>query len=105
MITLGFRDASVPLSFLDGNQKPVGYALDICYRIADAVKERLGLVKLDICLNAVTSATRIPLIASQTASATSEARVSSSVACAQFVRRTLRWSNACRRYRGTGCRI
>ncbi|MDN3627520.1 amino acid ABC transporter substrate-binding protein [Methylobacterium isbiliense] len=66
VITLGFRDASVPFSFLDGNQKPVGYALDICYRIADAVKERLGLSKLDIRLNGVTSATRIPLIANGT---------------------------------------
>ena len=66
VITLGFRDASVPFSFLDGNQKRVGYALDICYRIADAVKERLSLSKLDIRLNAVTSATRIPLIANGT---------------------------------------
>ncbi|GJD65762.1 hypothetical protein MPEAHAMD_5957 [Methylobacterium frigidaeris] len=56
----------MPFSFLDGNQKPVGYALDICYRIADAVKERLGLPKLDVHLNAVTSATRLPLITNGT---------------------------------------
>ncbi|MCJ2122375.1 amino acid ABC transporter substrate-binding protein [Methylobacterium sp. J-077] len=66
VITLGFRDASVPFSYLDGDQKPVGYALEICYRIVDAVKERLGLAKLDVRLNGVTSATRIPLIANGT---------------------------------------
>ncbi|MBE7245193.1 MAG: amino acid ABC transporter substrate-binding protein [Actinomycetospora chiangmaiensis] len=65
-ITLGFRDASVPFSYLDGNQTPVGYALDICYRIVDAVKERLGLDRLDVRLNAVTSATRVPLVANGT---------------------------------------
>jgi glutamate/aspartate transport system substrate-binding protein len=31
-IALGFRDSSIPFSYLDDNQKPVGYAMDICYR-------------------------------------------------------------------------
>ena len=66
VITLGFRDASVPFSYLDGNQRPVGYALDICHHIVDAVKDRLGLAKLEVRLNGVTSATRIPLIANGT---------------------------------------
>ena len=29
-ITLGHRDASIPFSYLDDNQQPVGYAMDIC---------------------------------------------------------------------------
>ena len=37
-ITLGYRDSSIPFSYLDDNQKPVGYAMDICYKIVDAVK-------------------------------------------------------------------
>ena len=40
-ITLGYRDSSIPFSYLDDNQKPVGYAMDICYRIVDAVKKEL----------------------------------------------------------------
>src|SRR6185437_388249 len=32
-ITLGFRDSSIPFSYLDDNQKPVGFAMDICYKI------------------------------------------------------------------------
>jgi glutamate/aspartate transport system substrate-binding protein len=65
-ITLGFRDASIPFSYLDDNQKPVGFAMDICYAIADAVKKELELDKLEVKLNPVTSATRIPLLANGT---------------------------------------
>ena len=32
-IALGFRDFSIPFSYLDDNQKPIGYAMDICYAI------------------------------------------------------------------------
>src|SRR5690349_15310688 len=62
-ITIGHRDASIPFSYYDDNQKVVGYAMDLCYKIADAVKKELKLDKLDIKLNPVTSATRIPLMA------------------------------------------
>src|SRR6201992_3721745 len=65
-ITLGFRDSSVPFSYLDDNQKPVGVAMDICYKIVDPVKKELKLDKLEVKLNPVTSATRIPLIANGT---------------------------------------
>src|SRR6201995_6083745 len=65
-ITLGYRDSSVPFSYLDGNQKPVGYAMDICYRIVDAVKKELKTDKIEVKLNPVTSATRIPLLANGT---------------------------------------
>ena len=66
VITLGFRDSSVPFSYLDDNQKPVGFAMDICYRIVDAVKKELKLDKIEAKLNPVTSATRIPLLANGT---------------------------------------
>ncbi|MEH3145817.1 MAG: transporter substrate-binding domain-containing protein [Methylobacterium frigidaeris] len=65
-ITLGYRDSSVPFSYLDGSQKPVGYAMDICHKIVEAVKADLKLDKLETRLNPVTSATRIPLIANGT---------------------------------------
>src|SRR6202040_2495970 len=65
-ITLGYRDSSIPFSYLDDNQKPVGYAMDICYKIVDAVKKELKLDKLEVRLNPVTSATRIPLMANGT---------------------------------------
>ena len=65
-ITLGFRDSSIPFSYLDDNQKPIGYAMDICLKIVDAVKKELKLDKLEVKLNPVTSATRIPLMANGT---------------------------------------
>jgi glutamate/aspartate transport system substrate-binding protein len=65
-ITLGFRDSSIPFSYLDDNQKPVGFAMDICYKIVEAVKKELKLAKLEVKLNPVTSATRIPLMANGT---------------------------------------
>jgi len=65
-ITLGFRESSVPFSYLDEKQQPVGYAMDICYKIVDAVKKELKIDKLEVKLNPVTSATRIPLMANGT---------------------------------------
>ena len=65
-ITIGFRDSSIPFSYLDDNQKPVGFAMDICYKIVDAVKKELKLDKLEVKLNPVTSSTRIPLLANGT---------------------------------------
>ena len=65
-ITIGYRDSSMPFSDLDDNQKPIGFAIDICYRIVDAVKRELKLDKLAIEFNPVTSSTRIPLLANGT---------------------------------------
>lgn len=65
-ITIGHRDSSVPFSYLDDQQKPVGYAMDICMKVVDAVKQELKLDKLEVKMNPVTSATRIPLMANGT---------------------------------------
>jgi len=65
-ITLGHRDTSIPFSYYDDKQQVVGYAMDLCMRIVDAVKADLKLAKLDVKLNPVTSATRIPLMANGT---------------------------------------
>src|SRR5271167_3432844 len=65
-ITLGHRESSVPFSYYDDNQKVIGYAMDLCYKIVDAIKTELKLDKLEVKLNPVTSATRIPLMANGT---------------------------------------
>jgi len=65
-ITLGHRDTSIPFSYYDDKQQVVGYAMDLCMRIVDAVKAELKMSKLDVKLNPVTSATRIPLMANGT---------------------------------------
>jgi len=65
-ITIGHRDASIPFSYYDDKQQPIGYAMDLCMRIVDAVKTELKMPKLDIKYQLVTSANRIPLIANGT---------------------------------------
>src|SRR4051812_7471521 len=65
-ITIGHRDASIPFSYYDDKQQPVGYAMDLCMRIADAVKTDLKMPKLDVKYQLVTSANRIPLMANGT---------------------------------------
>ncbi len=66
VITIGYRDSSIPFSYLDDNQKPIGFAIDICGKIVDAVKDELKLDKLAVEFNPVTSSTRIPLLANGT---------------------------------------
>jgi glutamate/aspartate transport system substrate-binding protein len=65
-ITIGHRDASIPFSYYDDKQQPIGYAMDLCFRIVDAVRAELKMPKLDIKYQLVTSANRIPLMANGT---------------------------------------
>lgn len=65
-ITIGHRDASIPFSYYDDKQQPIGYAMDLCMKIVDAVKAELKLPKLDVKYQLVTSANRIPLMANGT---------------------------------------
>jgi len=65
-ITVGNRDASIPFSYLDDKQQPIGYAMDLCARIVDAVRAELKMPNLKVVYQPVTSATRIPLLANGT---------------------------------------
>ena len=65
-ITVGHRDASVPFSYYDDKQQPVGYAMDLCAKIVDGVKAELKLPALQVKYQLVTSANRIPLMANGT---------------------------------------
>ncbi len=61
-ITIGHREASIPFSYLDGKQQPIGYAMDLCMKVVDAVKAELKMPNLKVALQPVTSANRIPLM-------------------------------------------
>jgi glutamate/aspartate transport system substrate-binding protein len=65
-ITIGHRDSSVPFSYLDDKQQPIGYAMEICAAIVEAVKRDLSMPGLKVTYQTVTSATRIPLLANGT---------------------------------------
>ena len=61
-ISIGHRESSIPFSYLDDKQQPVGYALDLCMKIVDAVKAELKMPNLKVALQPVTSSNRIPLL-------------------------------------------
>ena len=66
VITLGYREAEFPFSYLDQGQRPVGYTMDICDRIVNAVKQRLNMPDLERRYVQVESPTRIPLVSNGT---------------------------------------
>ncbi len=59
-VTIGYRESSIPFSYLDDKQQPIGYAMDLCMRIVDAVKTELKMPNLKVNLQPVTSGNRIP---------------------------------------------
>jgi glutamate/aspartate transport system substrate-binding protein len=65
-ITIGYREASIPFSYLGPDQKPVGFSLDLCADIVDRIKDELKLPNLKVNYTPVNSSNRIPLIQSGT---------------------------------------
>lgn len=65
-IALGHRDSSIPFSYLDDKQQPIGYSMDICYGVVEALKKKLDMPEIKIKYVPVTSSTRIPLVANGT---------------------------------------
>jgi glutamate/aspartate transport system substrate-binding protein len=61
-ITIGHRDSSVPFSYLDDNQKPIGFSLDLCGLVVAKIKARIGQSDLKVAYQAVNSSNRIPLV-------------------------------------------
>ncbi|MFP1891729.1 glutamate/aspartate ABC transporter substrate-binding protein [Lonsdalea quercina] len=62
LIVVGHRESSVPFSYLDNDQKVVGYSQEYSNAIVDAVKKQLGLPDLAVKMVPITSSTRIPLL-------------------------------------------
>ncbi|MBI3144518.1 MAG: glutamate/aspartate ABC transporter substrate-binding protein [Pseudogulbenkiania sp.] len=62
VIVLAYRDASIPFSYLDNSQQPVGYSMDLASKVVEAVRKELKMPGLKVQYNLVTSQTRIPLV-------------------------------------------
>lgn len=62
-ITLAHRDAAIPMSYLDGDQRPVGYAMDLCLKVVAAIRQELKLKDLVVRYLLVTPATRLSAVA------------------------------------------
>lgn len=65
-IVLGVRDGGPPFSYIDNDQKYVGYTIDICGKIVDAVRKELDAPNLRVEMLPITSSTRIPLMTNGT---------------------------------------
>ena len=62
-LVIAHRETSVPFSYFDADKKPVGYALDLCLKLAEAIKKSAGVKDMPIEFIAVTPANRIQTIA------------------------------------------
>jgi glutamate/aspartate transport system substrate-binding protein len=61
-ITMGNRDSSIPFSYLDNSQRPIGFSLDLCGLVVAKIKSTLALPDLKIAYQGVNSSNRIPLV-------------------------------------------
>ncbi|MGZ5180193.1 MAG: transporter substrate-binding domain-containing protein [Ramlibacter sp.] len=61
-ITIGNRDSSFGFSYTEGSAVPIGYSIDICQRIVEAVKAELKMPSIEVKYQTVTSQNRMPLV-------------------------------------------
>lgn len=65
-VTFGYRESSVPFSYLAGPRQPIGFGVDIYMHVIPALKRVTGRNDLEVNWQALTSQNRIPLIANGT---------------------------------------
>jgi glutamate/aspartate transport system substrate-binding protein len=61
-LVLAHRESSIPFSYLNGDKKPVGYAMDLCLKIAEAVRKKAGTPNMVVDYLQVTPANRIDVV-------------------------------------------
>ena len=62
-ITIGYRESSIPFSYLSARDEPIGYSIDLCKLLVDAISEEVGRT-IAIKWLPVTPETRIDAVAS-----------------------------------------
>lgn len=62
VLLLGVRETSVPFSYLDAQKQPHGYSIDLCLRVADAIRAEMKLPRLEVKFVPVSSSNRIPAL-------------------------------------------
>jgi glutamate/aspartate transport system substrate-binding protein len=62
VVTIGYRDASVPFSYYDADQKPIGYSIDVANLIIERIKMVVKLPDLKVRTIPITSQNRISLL-------------------------------------------
>jgi glutamate/aspartate transport system substrate-binding protein len=62
LLVIGYRESSVPWSYLDANQKVVGYSHEVALKIYDAIKADLNMPNLQLREIPITAQNRISLM-------------------------------------------
>src|SRR3982751_7101776 len=62
VITEGVRESSGALAFTLGDGKYTGFHYDVCAHIIEDIQKQLGMAKIDVKYQPVTSQNRIPLV-------------------------------------------
>jgi glutamate/aspartate transport system substrate-binding protein len=63
-ITLGYRESSLPFSYLNHRQQPIGYSLDLCREVVEEAATELDGMDIKIAFAPVTSADRFDKVKS-----------------------------------------
>ncbi|MBO0134479.1 amino acid ABC transporter substrate-binding protein [Agrobacterium burrii] len=61
-IRLGYADHNIPFSYLGTGAEPIGYSIELCLRVADSIKKKLGLPELKVDFVKRTPSNRITLL-------------------------------------------
>ena len=65
-LAIGYRESSVPFSFVNLEKQPSGYSVELCKRIATSIQQQLGLANLQVKWVPVTPEDRITSVANGT---------------------------------------
>jgi glutamate/aspartate transport system substrate-binding protein len=63
-VTLGYRETSIPFSYLNKVGEPIGYSIDLCNAVVDEVSKELEGIEIAVKYKKVTAETRIPAVQS-----------------------------------------
>jgi len=61
-VTIGYRESSIPFSYINRAGEPIGYSIDLCNAVVDEISRELEGIEIAVKYQPVTSATRIPAI-------------------------------------------
>jgi glutamate/aspartate transport system substrate-binding protein len=63
-VTLGYRESSIPFSYLNRPGGPIGYSIDLCNAVVDETSRELEGIEIAVKYKKVTAETRIPAVRS-----------------------------------------
>ena len=63
-MTLGYRESSIPFSYVNKVGEPIGYSIDLCNAVVDEVSKELEGVEIAVNYKKVTAETRISAVKS-----------------------------------------